>query len=161
MEQRPAALELPLVRAQREQAARVPRQGAQRVDLLLIEMARGPVDDADGADPLVLGGSQGCAGVEANLRVPDDQGVGGDPLVFRRVGDDHDLVTLDRVVAERDIAGGLRDLQPHRGLEPLPLLVDQRHERDRGPADDGRERRDVVEQLLARRVEDSRAVQCG
>ena len=57
------------------------------------------------------------------------------------------------VGAERDVTARLARLEPEGGLEPLPVVVHERDQRDRRLADVGGERRQVVERLLRRRVE--------
>ena len=77
------------------------------------------------------------------------------------VGDDHDLLVQDRVGAERVVAGRLGHVEPHTRLEPLPLRVDEAHERDRHLADVRGQERHVVEDLLGRGVENLERLQRG
>ena len=63
--------------------------------------------------------------------------------------------------AEGDVARGLRNAQAMRGLEPLPRLVHERDERDRHAEDRRGELHQVVEGVLARRVEYRQRAQLG
>ena len=56
--------------------------------------------------------------------------------------------------AKRDVTRRLLLLGAVRGLEPLSIAVDERDQRDRCPADLGRELDDLVEDGLRDAVED-------
>ena len=71
-------------------------------------------------------------------------------------------VVPDRVVAERDLARRLAHAgEADIGLEPLPLLVDQAQQRDRGAACVRSRRGQRVEQGLGRAVEHHQLAQPG
>jgi hypothetical protein len=138
----------------------VPAQHAQRAGLVRGQLARRAVDDAERTERVPFRVDQRRAGVEADARRADDIGVVGEPGVARRIRHDEKLVVgTDGVRAEGDIPAGLALLVTLGGLEPLARLVDQRDERDRRPADLGREGDDVIVFPLEGGVEDAVGVQ--
>ena len=129
---------------------------AQGRPLLGRELPRGVVDDAQRADGVAVGGAQRGARVEADVRVAKHQRVVGEARVRPGVGHDQQVQLQDGVRAERLLARQLRGLQPDLRLEPLPVLVEEAHQRDGRPADRGRDAGQGVEVPLRRRVQDVR-----
>ena len=76
------------------------RQFAQRLLVELARVARGVVEDAEGADRLAPGRGDRLAGVEADVRVGEHGRVVGEALVIAGVADDGRLRVEDRVGAE-------------------------------------------------------------
>jgi hypothetical protein len=98
------------------------------------------------------------------VRIPEHEGVGGHAGVDPGVGDLQDVVGQpDDVLAERLLQGEIRFLgrEAEVGLEPLSIVVEERHQGDRGAADLGRQGDDPVEVLLGTRVGDARVVDTG
>ncbi len=100
-----------------------------------------------------FGRAQRRRGVKADLRRAGDERVVGKAGIPGGVGHHDGRRGRQPMGAERDVTAGLACLEPERGLEPLPLVVHERDQRDRCPADVRRQRREVVEGLLRRRVE--------
>ena len=128
-------------------------QRSQQLELLRIEQARDSVEDAQCPQHMTVRGDEWGAGVEADVRIVGDRWVAGKPRVQRRVRHDQHLCTVQSVGAERDLPAGRADVQADPGLEPLPVLVHQAHQRHRGCAHLRRQRGQVVEGLLRRRVQ--------
>ena len=109
------------------------------------EAPRLHVDQAQGAETQARPKDQRRASVEAEMRLPDDEGIVAEALVLRQVGGDQDLVALDRVPAEGELARNAVDVDTAFRLEPDPVPVDQ--------ADEGDRHRKKVASRLADRVE--------
>ena len=145
---RPADLELVHHHAgQQPQAARL--LGVQRRPRLGVDQAQRPKTVAPRR-------RQGRAGIEADVRRPGHQGIGGEARIGRGVGNhQHGVRTAaDRVIAERPAARRLARVEPVVRLEPLALLVHQRDQRDRHAEKLGGERGDAVEATLGLGVQD-------
>jgi hypothetical protein len=97
--------------------------------------------------------------IEANVGIACDERVVGEPRIEVRVLDDERVPVVDAVPAEGEIARGPRLRDPHAGLEPLVVGVDERDERDLGPAELGCQSRHVVKRLLGLRVDDVAGLQ--
>ena len=135
-------------------------QEAERVELCLVEPAGVVVEHAQRPDRFAVGAHR-HAGVGADAGTARHQRVACEAVVERGVGDHQFVVAGDDVVAERDVAARLGDRQPDRGLEPLAVLVDERHRDHRHPERAGGERDHGVEGRVGGRVEDRQAVQRG
>ena len=136
-------------------------QDVKRTLVFHAELARHPVDDAQGAESVPLRGYQRGAGVEADIRFAQDKGVVGEARVLRGVANDEEIFLVDGMSAEGDVARGLCELQADFGLEPLTRFIDQGDQRDRRLADVGREFDQIVEQFFRRRVEHIELPQLG
>jgi len=88
------------------------------------------VDDAQGAYLLSRRRAQQCAGIEADMRSARHQRIVAESSIPGRIKHYEDIVAADRVRAERDLPGGLADVQTDAGSENLPLRLDKRDERD-------------------------------
>ncbi len=126
----------------------------ERVELSLGELARRAVHDAESPERMTLRRDERLACIEADPGLPDHERVLDEAGVLAGVRHDEDLAVEDRVAAERDVARRLLEVEADARLEPLPVGVDEADQGDRGAADRGRERRQVVEGLLGTRVED-------
>lgn len=142
--QRPAQLEL---------GHDLVRQRPQREALVRVEVARAPVEHAQGTDGVPVGGLQQAAGVEAQAVVGRHQGIAAQALVAQRVRDDGQAGPQQEVAADRHVDRGFPHAQAKLGLEPLAAALDQVDHRDRHRADPGGEFDQGVEGGLARRVE--------
>ena len=92
-------------------------------------------------------------GVKADVGALGHEGVVVETVVEGGVFDDHRLLLADGVATERDVAWGLGDIQADLRLEPLPVAVDQTHQRDRDVADLGGERGEVVKRGVFERIQ--------
>ena len=100
------------------------------------------------------GRDQGRPRVHVDVRVAGDHGVVVKPGVFLRVLNEERRVTADRPGAERVLPGGLAVGQSDHRLAPLPVLIDEVEDGDRGAQDAGSEAGNAVERLFLFRVED-------
>ena len=126
---------------------------AEGLELLIVEQTRAVIGDAQGADPASVGEGQRHPGIEPN---PDRTGhnrVVGKPRVVQGVRDLEDVGAEDRVCAERLVSMALDGIETGRGLEPLSLRVDQRHQGDRRRGDLAGTLDEAIEAFLTRRVE--------
>ena len=133
------------------------RQVAQRIEVIVVEVARRGVTDAQDANSLPLE-MERHAGVE-------DPGVGeraiGHPGVSASVVDEADLVVQDGVVAIAVLAEAFERVEPLHALQPRQVLA---HEVQRGQGDVEQalgEPRDSIEALLSGRAEQAGLLDCG
>ena len=106
-------------------------------------------EDAYGAQRLAVRRDERHAGVEADARPVEDQGVVGEERIGGGIGHHQALAPgAERVVAERPGARHPRGVDPDARLGPLPVLVHERDERDGRLEEVRRERRDLVELAL-------------
>ena len=85
-----------------------PRDVLQHPELRGAEAARLVVDNAERADARAVGGVERNAGIEAHVRIADDDGIVGEAIVLQRVVHDERLVFQDGVRAEADVARAFR-----------------------------------------------------
>ena len=97
--------------------------------------------------------------VKPNGRVGRDEWIIPEPRIFRGVLDDEYTVIEDGMSAERDIARGFRCLQTMVRFKPLPVSIDERHQRDGDTDCFGDNLRDPVECGFRRRVQNVVPVQ--
>ncbi len=126
---------------------------AQQAALLERHRARLAIDHAQRADVVTLDADR-RAGVEADLRLVDDQRVVGEAGVARCVGNLEERVVEDRVRAERDVARGLACVGARPGEEPLPIAIDEADERDRTTGNGGGAAHETVQHRVRRLIED-------
>ena len=124
----------PIVGARRLQLPhRQLREVAEQVAVLCCKVAPVRVDDAERTEAEARRRDQRAAAVELDVRRPCDENVASEPRVSARVADHEALRSggQQRPGAERRLAIGLAGAgQADNGLEPLALLVDERHEHD-------------------------------
>jgi hypothetical protein len=137
-----------------KQPHRVPAQDGERPPLIRPEAARPAVDHAQRAERLAARRHQRRAGVEADVGLGDEQGIVGEARIGSGVRHDEQTALEDGVPAERHRARRLGEICADARLEPLAMLVDERQQRDRRLADERRQRRQIVERLLGRGIED-------
>ncbi|MDT4878012.1 hypothetical protein FQZ97_1135780 [compost metagenome] len=68
--------------------------------------------------------------IEANARLVRDQWVVVEAFVLFRVADLQDLILQNRMPTEGNLPRSFAGVQAGAGLEPLPVGVHQRHQRD-------------------------------
>ena len=98
-------------------------------------------------------GGQRRAGVEADARVFQDQGIVLEAQIGRRIGNFKERALMDGVGAERLVAGGLGHAESNAGLEPLAIFIDQTQKRNRDLTDDRGDPRQIIEQRLGFGIE--------
>ena len=145
--------ELARLAAQVQLCHHLPAQHPQRLLLRRRRVARHAVDDAQRAERLALRSDQGRAGVKANVRIARDERIVCKALVLGRVGHDEQVRLGDDVRAEGELTRRFADAPADLRFEPLPMVIDERDERDGGCADLCRERRQIVQRLIRGRVE--------
>ena len=94
------------------------------------------------------------ARIEADAPLARDGGEMGEAGVGAGIRHLEQRIAADRVRADRLVDRVLAMVDPLRRLEPLPPVVDQRDQRDRGVRPGGRLADDGVEHGFARRVEE-------
>ena len=102
---------------------------------------------------MAIRGEQRGTSVKANARVARDQRITGKAGIHRRILHHQQLALENRVRAEGVIPMRLRRLQSHLGFEPLPLAIHQGHQCDGRLTDERSQIRDIVKDLLRRRVQ--------
>ena len=123
---------------------------------------RHPVKHAQSADRLPIGCSEPHAGIEGEMRRPDDERVALKARIGAGIRYHHgDAVGTHGVAAERMLAGHFRRVKPYPSLEPDPPLVHQRDQADRCGQQHHGGVDQVLEAILGRRVEDAICSQRG
>ena len=95
------------------------------------------------------------------MRFARDQRAGENAFVKLRIGNFHQLRSLNDVLAEREVPGSLTNLEAHPALEPKPRSIHQRDEGDGCLANQRSKLREVIELRLRRRVEDAVTLERG
>jgi hypothetical protein len=130
-------------------------QDAQRLDVRRCRASRLVAEHAQRADGRPVAHLERHAHVRADERIAHHERVVGEPVIEARVLDHHHVVTGDGVGAERHLPRRRPHVPAVTGLEPLPVAVDERDQRDGEVADRRRKRDDVVERGLRGGVEDA------
>ncbi|MDZ7825779.1 MAG: hypothetical protein U5R48_07075 [Gammaproteobacteria bacterium] len=136
-----------------QQGRHVPCEELQGHFLVRLQLPRFLADHAKRAHRVTLGADQRRASIEANVRRGGHQRVGGETRVLAGVGNDESVGLLDGVGAERHRSGDFPAAEAEVRLDPLSVLVDQTDQAGRRLADVRRERGQLVENLLRRRIE--------
>lgn len=147
---------------QREQAR---SQGGKRLQcprgVFGRKRSRLVIEHAERTDP-GAGHRHWHPGIEADVLLARDQGIGGETRIERGVGHHHGIVAgSDGMGAERDAGWRLRLVETDARLEPLAIAVDQAHQRDRRFGDCRRKTGDTVEVRIGRRVHGVQALKHG
>jgi hypothetical protein len=130
------------------------RQVLQDLPLMVVELARDAVDDAQRAEDHAVRERDRRAGVELEMGRSRHERVVGEAMVLRCIRDLQDVAAVQGMGAERDVARRFADArQAGGGLEPLPILVDQADQRDRHAADLGGRASQGIEDRLRFGVE--------
>ena len=125
------------------------------------ERARHRVDDAERADPDAGPQRERQTRVEADAGLAAHHRVRGEARVARGVLHHERLVGQDRVSAERHRARGAVQIRAALGLEPLPVFLDERDQRDGDREQVARQTADGVEVRLFGGVHDRQRAQGG
>ena len=104
------------------------RKTAQGVLLAGAQLPRHAVDDAQGADQLAVRAGDRHTGVKADVGLAGDQRIVAKPLIPGGIGHLEQLSCLNGMGAECQLAGCLFGRQTDAALEPLALIIDQRHQ---------------------------------
>ena len=137
----------------------LPAQYPERLQLGLVQLARHLINDAQRAKSQSARRHQRSAGVEADARFAGHQWIVGKPFILHRVGHHEQILLENGVPAKRIIPWRLVDGHTELGLEPLPVLIDERDEGDGSLADMGGQRGQVVQRAFRERVEQIIAAQ--
>ena len=134
-------------------------EGVERASLAVGQCAWDVIDDAQSAKRMTVARNERRTGIEADVRLAVHDRVFAEAHILESIVDDENPATPDGVRTERHAARRLGNRHPKTRLEPLPILVHERDERNRRAANLRREQDDVVEGLLRLRVEDPVAAQ--
>ena len=129
------------------------RQYVQRGLLIVVELARFLVNDAEGSQRMTIGRDERHAGIETDFRTGDDEGVVLETLVLGRIRHDEEVLLQNRVRAHGDVTAGFAEAEADLGLEPLAVFVHQGDQRDGRAADKGREFGGLVKNRFGQRVQ--------
>src|SRR6266566_4573305 len=132
-------------------------QVAERVGILVTELARDLVHDAQRADVVTAWPLHRLRSVEPDVRLLEYQRVLREPRIQHGIFDDEDFVRIDRVAAEREIACAVADRKTRLRLEPLALALDERDAGKGNIEHTLRHAADLVEALFGRRFDSGAA----
>ena len=119
------------------------------------------VEHADGADGMTVGRLQQGARIEAQAGVAGDQRISLEARIAARVRDTKEVFLEDFLPAEGALQRRLAHAQADLRLEELAPVADEVDRRDERLAEIGGGFGDLVEVLLARRIQQSVAVECA
>src|SRR2546426_9788768 len=97
----------------------------QGLTVIIAELTRLLVHDAERPDVVPPRPSHGLRRVEADVRLFEHQWVLREPRIERSVLNDEDFGARYRVAAEREIARAVADWKPLLRFEPLALSLDE------------------------------------
>ena len=118
------------------------------------QLAGNAIHDAKRSERLARGRDERRRGIEPDTGRPGDERTCSEPLVPGGVVDDEDVRLAYGPVAERELPRRFHRLESHARFRPLPLLVDEGDQCDRGSAQTHREAGEIVEDLLGGGIED-------
>ena len=119
-------------------------QHPQRVALQRGQLRGSPAQHAQGAQWQAVAGLQHGAGIEAKSLAARAKRVVDGARIVLRVGDFQNVVAQKRMGADGFRQRGLAPVDPGRGLEPLPVGIDEADQRDGHVADRARKMRNLV-----------------
>ncbi len=90
--------------------------------------------------------------IEPDKRITLHQRAVCETGIVERIGNAKDIVTFERVVAERDASRGFCDLQTITRLKKLPFFINQRHKCDRHAEQSGRQDSQSIKGFIGRRI---------
>jgi len=131
----------------------MPGKDFQSLLLLLTQIARDLVDNAQRSERISIRSDERGAGVKADLRLRNNHRVLSEPGIQQRISDDEQVGLQNGMGAKGDVTRGFRHRRTHLRLEPLPLLVNEGNHRDGRFADARRELGQVIENRLRQRVQ--------
>src|SRR4051794_38800272 len=117
------------------------------------------VEHAQGPERQSVSGPQHGSGVEAQIRLTRDQGIGAEAEIEGGVRDHEQPTMLDGLDADAHVERRLAHAQADLRLEPLPLLSHEADQRNRGRTDLGCDPGQVIKGGLGWAVEDVVAVE--
>ena len=149
-----AAVKHALAASRLELSHRQRREIFQATQLRLTDAgSRLRIDHAQSPELEAFARDQRHARIEADPGLAGDQRIAREPLVLMCIGHQQYPVLQDGMSAERHIPGRLCGVQAMVRLEPLPVVIDQRDQRDRCPEQVAGQAGDAIEGLLRCRVE--------
>ncbi len=99
--------------------------------------------------------TQGPSSIKPNMWVAGDERIIGKPRINGCVVYDQRRTRFNDVTTKGHFARRLRRLKAVASLEPLPLLIDERHQPNWHPNDKGGQFREAIEGCFTGGVEDS------
>ena len=121
------------------------RQGREHVALVLREQSRLVVEHTDRAERKPVWCAQQCAGIKSEMGDTEDQRIIGEAPIQRGIRNFHETLFENGVRAQRTVDRCFTDAESDFGFEPLPAVIDQVDDRDRGLADIAGKPCDIVE----------------
>src|SRR6476646_4064864 len=107
-----------------------PAQRLQRFLLLRSKFAGPLINHTECSECIAVFIDQRSAGVEANARIGDDQGIVAEALVLQCVGYDHHIRLLDGYGAQRYLTRRFGSSDADLGLKPLAIFVNEGDQSD-------------------------------
>ena len=111
-------------------------------------------DDAQGANLEIILHHQWCTRIEFYVRGPGGQRIVMKSFIQGGILDHKNTVTKNGMRAESDFTGCFACIQAMAGFKPLPVVIDQAHQRNGRVADLCRQIGKVVIGLFFKRIED-------
>ena len=135
------------------------RQVGQRRHLIGRHRPGLAVDHAQHAKLVTTARDQRMAGIEPQAERPGDQRVVAQQRFGGHIVQNQGAILKDRRGAQPDIAIHLAEIEAVTRFEPDPVPIDQADDGDRRSEQPRRHRRDMVQSLVRRRVEDIQTMQ--
>jgi hypothetical protein len=129
-------------------------QGFERVFLIGREFAGRAIDDAERAEGEAILIDERSAGIEADVRVGNDQRIVAKAIIGQGVRDDKELALQNSCGTKSDVARSFRCLDAYARLKPLAVFVDERNQRDGCLANKRGKKSEVVERLFRVAIKD-------
>ena len=102
-------------------------QHPQRLLLLVAQLARNMIEDAQRPHGETIGSDQGSAGIKAYLGRRGDQRIRGKTLVGRSIGNHEQISLNDGMGTKGNVSRGIAQGKTDLRFEPLALGIDQAH----------------------------------
>lgn len=128
-------------------------------DVAIAETAGLLAYDTKGSQLGAVRGGDRAAGVEPDPRVLHHEGIVDEAGVVGGVGNDHGIIAVDGVPAERHVPRCLGCFETLAGLEPLTVLIDEADQRDQRVEETLGHPGDPVEALFGWRVEKTESME--
>ncbi len=132
----------------------------QQFDLLVRKVSGLAVDQAKCTDAIAALDRQRVTGIKPDVRRSGHQRIVVKTNVLQGVVHNQGFVRRDRMTAKRNVPPRLRYIQPHTGLEPLPVRVDQADQRNRHPEDFAGHPGQSIQMFVRGRVEHVELLKC-
>ena len=107
-----------------------PGEVLEHAGVLLADLARLVIDDAERAQGAAVGSLHRASGVEADLGEVDDERMVAEAIVTRRVGHDQHVVAIERLRAEAELRRRFARVEAEPRLDPLAVRAREPEQRD-------------------------------